>query len=135
MTASTNHTAFFDRFKKTHLIDNLHLATNAVRLSESYYGAIFHGQRKDPTPILTRSNLDFPYLFSAYPPYKIAFVAIAPLNLPFPDPTRQFKFSSGLSFIDGRLVVSYGINDSASRFFVDTVENIFNPDKMVEIHD
>ena len=133
--ASTNHSEFFHRFVKTHLIDNLHLATNAVRMSESHYGAIFHGQRKDISPILTRNNLDFPYLFSAYPPYAITHVAVKPLNLPFPEPSRQFKFSTGLTFIDGRLVVSYGINDSMNRFFVDTVENIFNPDKMVEIYD
>ena len=135
VAATTNHSIFFNRFVKTHLIDKLHLGTNAVRVSEQYYGAIFHGRRKRRGEQSFRSYLNFPYLFDAHPPYSIRYVAIKPLNLVLSDPTRQFKFSTGLSFIDGRLVVSYGVNDKACNFFMDDVNSIFDLEHMVRVYE
>ena len=135
VAATTNHSIFFNRFVKTHLIDKLHLGTNAVRVSEQYYGAIFHGVQYHPTAGLIRNYMDFPYLFDAQPPYEIRYVASKPLVLPVENPNRQFAYSTGLSFIDGRLVVSYGVNDKSCNFFVDDVDSIFDLEHMVRVYE
>ena len=125
--ATTNHSVFFERFKKTHLSRALHLGTNVVRINDAYYGGIFHalqgggfgehsGQRR---------YLNIPYLFDAHHPYEIKWVSARPLNLPTEPSARGFVFSTGLSFINDRLVIGYGVNDKSPSYFVDTVQSIF----------
>ena len=127
VAGSTSHAAFFERYKKTHLLRSLHLGTNAVRVSEKYYGAIFHGVQF--TPGEYPKYQEIPYLFEAEAPYEIKYVTVKPLDLPRNvdgrDPSQMYTFSTGLTFVDGKLVVSYGIADNYSRFYVTTVDAVF----------
>ena len=121
--ATTNRTEFFARFKSTHMVDEIHLGTNAVRVSDQYYGAILHAVQKETKHL--RRYLNIPYLFDAVHPWSIRRVAPHPLNLPTAPYRSRFAFSTGLAYVDGRLVVSYNIDDKTSSFFVTTADEVF----------
>ena len=120
---STNHTAFFTRFKRSHLLESIHLGTNAVRVSESLFGAIFHGLRISSNK--QREYLNVPYLFESAYPYEIKYVATKPLSLPISRQKSKFVYTSGLSFVDGNLVVAYNVDDATSSYYIGTVDSIF----------
>ena len=120
---STNHTAFFARFKRTHMLDTIHLGTNAVRVSEKLFGAIFHGLRLSSNG--QREYLNLPYLFESAHPYAVKYVAAKPLSLPISRQKSKFVYTSGLSFVDGDLVVAYNVDDATSSYYIGSVDSIF----------
>ena len=108
-------------FKAKNDLKAIHLGTNAVRINSQYYLAIFHALRT----CCIRSYADYPYLVRASPPYDIVKVSRSPLKY---EPTQgggfRFLFSSGLAFVDGRLVISYGYDDHHPNFHITSVEEL-----------
>ena len=129
METSSHQPAFFGSLMAQHGAHDLHLGTNAVRVSRQHYGAILHavighgpGEHKGP-----RRYVNIPYLFEALPPYRIVAVRQAPLEL-VSLPSKKghdFVFTSALVYLDGLLVVSYNFNDETSSFSVHTAEDVF----------
>ena len=123
--ASTSRKQYFQDLLSRHQLEAVHLGTNAVRISQKYYGAIFHVMRHGR--LAERKYVLVPYVFEAKWPWSIVRVARTPLTLPTPtdDPNLQLTFASGLSFLDGRLIVSYGYMDKEPMFYSTTVERLF----------
>ena len=120
--STTDRTPFFDQLKAEYKLKSIHLGTNAVRVSDQYYGAIFHGLVAGHSPT---AYLNFPYFISTNPPYEIVCVSAKPLHLPMREYAPYLSaFSSGLAFVDGRLVIAYGIIDISSNLYVDTVDSV-----------
>ena len=107
-----------------------------MRICDEYYGAIFHLLSVNPDG--TRVYLNIPYLFEAGPPWQIKHIRSVPLKLPLNQTNEHgqerngmFVFTSGLAFVDGRLVVSYNLADSSASFYVDTVPVVFS--ELIEV--
>ena len=122
--ASTSNAAYFKALVKRHRLEGIHLATNAVRLSEQFYGALMHVMRKGARD--DRIYKSIAYLIEAKYPYAIVQVGRKPLALPKPTNTPfHFFFTSALCWVDGRLLISYGFDDIEPRFYVATADQVF----------
>jgi hypothetical protein len=112
----------------------LTLGTNAVRLSDKYYGAIFPLKIARPAPQRAIYH-SVPFIFEATHPFAIVKAALKPLELPEPDNGHKcsFIYTTGLSFVQGRLAVMYTCDDKTASIFVDTADNIFRD--MIDIKD
>ena len=122
--ASTSHSEFFDDVLTRHQMKHYHLGTNAVRLSDEHYGAIFHVMT--PGGKHSRKYHQIPYMFQARYPWSIVAVSRDPLKLPRSVGVPfHYHFASGLAFVDGKLVVSYGCDDERSKFFITSAEHVF----------
>ena len=132
--AVTSRRRFFAALKEKWSLTSIHLGTNAVRVNDTYHGAIFHGLRKSSG---NRHYFNFAYMFLARPPYTIARVANRPLTLPRTANGDAFRFcfTTGLTYVDGRLVVSYGYNDNESMFYITTAEELFADMKVTLEHE
>ena len=112
----------------------LTLATNAVRLSNQTYGSIFHFKIPRPTPPRF-IYYSVAYVFEAKFPYSIVKVATKPLDLPEAHKDRPcgFKYTTGLTFVQGRLAVMYTCDNQTVSMYLDEIEGIFKD--MVDVND
>lgn len=111
----TANDAFWSAFKKLWDLRSMHLGTNAVSLPNGKLVAIFHGLPAGNH----RDYRNFVYVMEPAAPYAIIGVGEEPLALPLGSvgPTG-YAFSSNLAWVDGRLVVSYGVKDRSANFYV-----------------
>ena len=126
VVATTSRAAFFTSLRRRHQLTSIHLGTNAVRVDSVHFGAILHGVVARPGQ--PRRYLNLPYLVQASHPFAITRVATHALRLPRPadNTTLKFHFTTGLTFVDGRLLVSYGYNDVRPMFLLTSVEALFS---------
>ena len=126
--ASTSHSMFFFNKFKTHY-DGLRLfeGSNAVRVSDKFYGAILNKKSA-----ASKKVAHFAYLFEAKHPWSIVKVSKQALNiLPAPkchpqDSALCITHVTGLTFVDGKLVISYSESEFNSKFYISTVEAVFS---------
>ena len=125
--AMTSNTMIFGKLK-AQFGNNLQfqLGTNAVRVNETCFGAILNAENgKD------KKMLHFAYLFQAQHPWAIVGLGSKPLDiLPKPachpaDPSLCVTRVTGLTFVDGKLVISYSESEFKPKFFIVTVEELF----------
>ena len=122
--ASTSNKAYFDALVRRHKLEGIHLATNAVRLSDHRFGALMHVMRKGDRD--TRRYMSIAYIFQAQHPHAIVSVSRKPLHLPKPKGVPfHFFFTSALCWMDGRLLISYGFDDVEPRFYLATADEVF----------
>ena len=109
-------------FMKPHQFRELHLATNAVRLSPTQFGALLHGR----PPYAVHA-----YTFSALPPYEVLEIRSTPIVLAETTCLDQINYAEQLTFVDGQLVISFTIHcfkldkTDAIAFYVASVDDIF----------
>ena len=127
--ATTNHTLYFNYTMFMYNVSAVHLATNAVRLNSMHYGAIFHGKKAHS--ITRREYIQLPYIFEAFPPYDIVWVASKPLVLPTPFDESNFIYACGLTRMDEKLVISYNAGDRSSSFYVSTLKDVFGNSTLI----
>ena len=106
-----------------------HLATNAVRIDDTHYGALFHGRIVGPAPLYHVKFFIFPYLFEHKHPWRITAIGNTPMTMPVPEghyvDEHSMIYACGLKYVDGRLVVLYSVDDQTASFFVTSVEDVF----------
>ena len=126
--ASTSIKHMVSALLEKHNRTGVHLATNAIRLSNGQYGALMH---------LVRHPLMYTvvaYVFSATHPYAITRVGREAIQLPYPNSVRgSILYSVGLMYVDGRVVVSYSIDDAIGAYLVTDESHLFS--NMVEVPD
>jgi hypothetical protein len=132
----TSHAHFFSQFMKIHEVEELHLGTNSIRLSAHYCGAIMHAVRyvnstefnPDSPYMHNRQYLNFAYVFQSSYPWEIISVAMKPLDLPT-DPRvnggEGFTYTTGLSYVDGHLVIAYSHVELSVSIVIESVDNVF----------
>ena len=126
--AVTSHATFFEQLSGQHQRVTFGLGSNAVRVSNEHYGAILSGVRGAWNE---RKYVHFAYLFEAKYPWTIVEISRQPLSiLPEPKchkyiPTLCMTLVTGLTFVDGKLVISYSESDYDPKFFVSTVADVF----------
>ena len=125
--ASTSHVAFFlQKFKLMSYESDfdLRIGSNAVRVSEQYYGAILNKEYSN-----TAHN--YAYLFEAAHPWSIVKVGLQPLSfLPRPrcHPYNKWlctNIVTGLTYVGDKLVISYSESDANPKFYVSSVDAVF----------
>ena len=119
--ASTSQKAYFESLKaRNNCSIAFHLGTNAVRINETHFGAIMHQGCQ-------QKYFNFPYLFEAKHPWSVAAVSTQPMDIQsvLPKDLASHVFVSGLSFVDGRLVVAYGDSNQEPRFVLLSVNEVF----------
>ena len=121
VAASRSNKAYFDELKKRHSYNAFHLGTNAVRINDSHYLALFHGLKRMPEHDNAPYYGDHFYVFESASPWSIVRVSRSPLRIE-PSPGFQFSFTNGLAYVDGRLAISYGVNDLEAWVQVITLE-------------
>ena len=123
--AVTSHATFMKQFSDQHDGLTLKVGSNAVRVSEMHYGAILnaeHGTYPDQT------MQHFAYMFEAKHPWPIVKVSKRPLPTPACQagkPALCIWKVTGLTFVDGKLVVSYSQGDADTKVHISTVDEIF----------
>ena len=127
--ASTSIKHMVSALLEKHNRTGVHLATNAIRLSNGQYGAIAHLVRAP------NHYTQCTYIFSSVHPFVIPHVCRSPFHLPnsssFPIEQYHASFAVGLMYVDGKIVVSYSILDSISNFVVTDKAELFG--NMVEV--
>jgi hypothetical protein len=138
--ASTDSSAILKYYQQLHahipkgIEGKMHLGTNAVRLSDTHYGSLFHFIIARESPLRNKYHV-VPYIFESSEPYRIVKVALKPLVLPEPDGRNcSFVFAPGLTFVQGRLVVMYTCTDATVSMYLDSVDGIFGHD-MADVED
>jgi hypothetical protein len=114
----------------------LNLGTNAVRLSEKYYGSILHFKIPVTGPAPQQAiYYNLAYTFAATHPYQIVKVGMKPLVLPEPDERSRcgFTCATGLTFLQGKLSVMYSCDQTTASMYFNTVNGIF--EHMVDVND
>ena len=102
------------------MLQALHLGTNAIRLPNGQYMAIFHGL----SALSAREYLNFVYIFEGQSPWGITAVRSEPLELPLGTVGSGFAFTTNLAWLDGKVVVSYCVKDRTSSFFVTSMRDL-----------
>ena len=123
IAASTSNRAYFEELQKRGGYRVLHLGTNAVRISDDHYLAVFHGFKRINDMLNWPIYEDYAYVFEAAAPWSIVKVSRQPLDIPRIG-FHQFSFSTGLTFVDGRLVFSYSVNQDKSYFLLLTLDEV-----------
>ena len=114
-TNKTENSPFWSKFMQLWGLRGLHLGTNAVALPNGKLVALFHGLPAGNS----RDYLNFVYVVEASAPHAIIGVGEEPLRLPLGTVgSTGYAFSSNLAWVDGMLVVSYGVKDRTSNFYV-----------------
>ena len=113
------------------VIDKAHLASNPILLSNGQFGAITHLRRLRPKVYVL-----YAYAFSPRFPYEITHFGRDPMQLPLPELPHTYVgdticYIMSLMWVDGRLVISYGLGDQLASFFVMDEAEIFG--NMVEV--
>ena len=118
--STSSNKPFFDALMQRHG-RFIHLATNAVRVSETHFGAVMHLRT------LSRGGyMPVPYMFDAAPPFCITHVGRKHIELPSPKGYhRSIIYAPGLMLVQGRLVVSYSVEDRSVNFVALEVEDVF----------
>ena len=128
--ASSSRKQYFSSLMWKYKMLSMHLGSNAVRIDEWHYGAIFHAMHRPEHDPLRPTYLNFFYLFQDQYPYTITHVSKQPLAMLsatyHQDGGRHFEFVSGLSFVDGYLLISYGFDDMQARFHLVTVTELLS---------
>ena len=117
--ASTSIKHMVSALLEKHNRTGVHLATNAIRLSNGQYGALMHLVRS------FRGYILFSYSFSSAYPYEITHVGQSAIQLPTPVSKADFVFVTALMYVDGKIVVSYGVEDRYANFFVTDEAELF----------
>ena len=118
--ASTSGKSFFDVLKQRFGYGGFHLGTNAVRIAGDRFLAVLHGTKFEYNDGRVPAYGDHFYVFEAVYPWRIVQVSAKPMQLPRP-PGFRFRFTSGLTFVDGQLLLTYGVNDHESWFHITSV--------------
>jgi hypothetical protein len=118
--AVSSNPTFFDRFKSLWRLRALHLGTNAVKLPNGKFAAIFHGLVNG----VAREYLNFVYVFEGRTPWRILGVASKPLELPLGTIGSGFAWTSHLAWLDGKFAISYCVKDRTSSFFIVAVKTL-----------
>lgn len=106
--ATSSSQLFFSTLKQENNYNDFHLATNAIRVSESPYCAIFHALRLPAEfSIAGRFYAAYVYFFQAKPSYAIEYVSHTPLQLSkvglIPQLQDALVRISSLTWVDGRI--------------------------------
>ena len=128
--ATTTHIPVLKRLADQFNIQVFHLATGAIRIDDTHFGAIFHGKYSNPANSYNMRYYVFPYIFEVTHPWRITSIATVPLELPVPEghPVHEYTiiYACGLKYVDGRVVISYSVDDSIGGFIVMSVQDVFS---------
>ena len=129
--ASTDSSAILKSYQQLFSMDKyshagkIKLGTNAVRIDQSYYGSILHFVIPHFPPMNPVYH-NIPYIFESNFPYRITKVAIKSFEFPSPDNmTCGFMYATGLTFVQGKLGVTYTCEESTASLYLGTVDGIF----------
>ena len=121
--ASTSHQQYFlSRFKIHHDGLRLHGGTNAVRVSDRHYGAILNKEHGNET------FAQYAYLFQATHPWTIVSVGRQPLRFLTTTSCARSACTShmtGMSYVDGKLVISYSEGEANPKYYISSVDEVF----------
>ena len=124
MVGST-HNDFINMFMHQRSLHAMHLGTNAVAINSTHMLAFMHGLRPSPR---AKFYLNIAYVFEAQAPWRIVQVSDKVYPLPVDVPVKtingkttgdtRFRFATSLAYVDGKLIMGYGVEDSNPRFHV-----------------
>ena len=124
--ATSSQQRAFDGLVKKYGFESVHLGTNAIRVTDTLYGAILHAVNGTDTKYKSYKNIA--YLFSAEPPYGIEHVASDPVALPAEkafEHRHRMVFTCGLAYVEGHVVISYTVNDQTPLYITTTLGELF----------